>query len=147
MTLEFEIRRGRSGDLATAQTWLAAAELPTEDLTATDMDAFLFASAEGKPVGMIGLESFSNIGLLRSLIVDEQHRGSGLGAYLVAALEAKASADGVSELWLLTIDADQFFARHGYETKERVDVPITIQYSAEFSLLCPDDAVLMSKNL
>ena len=89
MTNEFEIRRGRSGDLATAQTWLAAADLPTEDLTATDMEAFLIASTQGKPVGMIGLESFSNIGLLRSLIVDEQHRGNGLGAYLVAALEAK----------------------------------------------------------
>ena len=147
MTIEFEIRRARSSDLATAQTWLAAAGLPSEDLTATHMDAFLIALTQGKPVGMIGLESFSHIGLLRSLIVDEQHRGNGLGAYLVSALEAKATADGLSELWLLTIDADQFFTRHGYETKQRVDVPITIQYSAEFSLLCPDDAVLMKKQL
>lgn len=147
MTIEFEIRRARSSDLATAEAWLAEAGLPTEDLTTTHMDTFLIASTEGKPVGMIGLESFSNIGLLRSLIVDEQHRGNGLGAYLVAALEARATADGLSELWLLTIDADQFFARNGYETKQRVDVPITIQYSAEFSLLCPDDAVLMKKQL
>jgi amino-acid N-acetyltransferase len=147
VTVEFEIRRGRSGDLATAQAWLAAAELPTDDLTENHMGAFLIASTEGKPVGMIGVESFSHIGLLRSLIVDEQHRGSGLGAYLVAALEANAIADGLSELWLLTMDAEQFFARHGYETKQRIDVPITIQYSAEFSMLCPDDAVLMKKNL
>jgi amino-acid N-acetyltransferase len=147
VTIELEIRRGRSGDLATAQTWLAEAGLPIEDLTATEMGAFLIALTESKPVGMIGLESYSHIGLLRSLIVDEQYRGNGLGAYLVAALEAKATADGVSELWLLTIDADQFFAGHGYETTQRVDVPITIQYSAEYSLLCPDDAVLMKKNL
>lgn len=147
MTMEFEIRRARSGDLATAQEWLAAADLPTEDLDATHMDAFLIASTNGKPVGMIGVESFSHVGLLRSLIVDENYRGNGLGAYLVAALEAKAGADGLSELWLLTTDADQFFARHGYETQDRVDVPITIQYSAEFSLLCPDDAVLMKKQL
>jgi len=145
VTNEFEIRRARSSDLATAQEWLAAADLPTEDLTAAHMETFLIASAQGKPVGMIGLESFSHVGLLRSLIVDEHYRGHGLGAYLVAALEAKATAEGLSELWLLTIDADQFSAGHGYETKQRVDVPITIQYSAEFSLLCPDDAVLMKK--
>lgn len=147
MTVEFEIRRARSGDLATAQAWLTEAELPSDDLTATHMESFLFASADGKPVGMIGLESFSDVGLLRSLIVEKQHRGSGLGAYLVAALEAKATAEGLSELWLLTIDADKFFAQHGYETKQRDNVPITIQYSAEFSLLCPEDAVLMKKQL
>jgi amino-acid N-acetyltransferase len=111
------------------------------------MGAFLLASHQGRPVGMIGLQAYSDIGLLRSLIVGEECRGKGLAADLIAALETKAVADGMSELWLLTMDADAFFTRHGYEIKQRVAAPAAIQNSAEFSSLCPGDAVLMRKRL
>ncbi len=147
MNTEFEIRRAEAGDLVTAQKWLAAAGLPTEDLTAALMSAFLVASEQGRPIGMIGLESYSDIGLLRSLIVGEECRGKGLGASLVAALETNAAASSMTELWLLTIDADPFFAQHGYEVKQRSEAPAAIQNSAEFSSLCPGDAVLMRKRI
>lgn len=96
---------------------------------------------------MIGLEEYANCGLLRSLIVDTSCRGSGVGARLVAALEARTSRRGLQSLWLLTIDADQFFARLGYTEMPRYEAPQSIQSSAEFSSLCPDDAVLMCKHL
>jgi amino-acid N-acetyltransferase len=111
------------------------------------MGAFLLASEQGSPVGMIGIEAYAQIGLLRSLIVDKKCRGKGLGAQLVAALETKAAAKGLTELWLLTIDADAFFVRLDYEVMQRADAPIEIQNSAEFSSLCPGDAVLMRKRL
>ena len=147
ITAEIEIRGAQASDLATACDWLAAAGLPTADLSAAHMDAFLLASIQGRPVGMIGLESYSEFGLLRSLIVDEGCRGKGLGAQLVAALETKAAAEEVAELWLLSIDAGAFFARLEYEVMQRNDAPTAIQNSAEFSSLCPGDAVLMRKRL
>jgi len=55
--------------------------------------------------------------------------------------------DGVDELWLLTIDADAFFVSLGYETRERSEAPEAIRNTEEFSGLCPEDAVLMSKQL
>lgn len=144
---EREIRQATAGDLAVAKAWLAAAGLPTADLSAAHMSDFLVAMEADRPVGMIGLEDFSDCGLLRSLIVDAGRRGTGLGAELVAALEALAASRGLRALWLLTIDADRFFVRLGYMICQREDAPKPVQASAEFSTLCPGDAVLMCKQL
>lgn len=142
-----DVRPGRASDLATAIAWLENAGLPTEDLTAAHMETFLFAFLGDSPVGMIGLESYAECGLLRSLYVDPAQRGSGVGAQLVSALEAKAAGSGVDAIWLLTIDADAFFTRHGFKLMQRDAAPSSIQSSAEFSTLCPGDAVLMQKRL
>ena len=86
-------------------------------------------------------------GLLRSLLVAAPCRGAGLGRRLVAALEASASERKVRELWLLTIDAEHFFARLAYNATARAAAPAAIQASAEFASLCPASAVLMRKSL
>ena len=109
--------------------------------------SFLVAELGENPVGMIGLEHLGSTGLLRSLVVDTSCRGAGLGRLLVAALESAAGDAGLTELWLLTIDADPFFARLDYVMQERDDAPDVIRNTAEFSDLCPGDAVLMKKAL
>jgi amino-acid N-acetyltransferase len=147
MSTEVVIRPAGAADLVLATHWLAAEGLPTEDLTASHMDKFIIAVRADRAVGMIGLETFGNLGLLRSLVVDQSSRGDGLGPALVAALERKARATALQELWLLTIGADSFFARVGYARKERADAPAAIQTTPEFASLCPGDAVLMCKRL
>ena len=147
MSAGIVIRPGTPADLATATDWLGSAGLPIEDLTADHMDAFLLAESGDKAIGMIGLEDFGAVGLLRSLVVDPRNRSAGLGRQLVAALEAKAVAQGIRELWLLTIDADNYFRNLSYEARERDDAPTVIRDTPEFSSLCPGDAVLMSKVL
>jgi amino-acid N-acetyltransferase len=144
---DIEIRPAEASDLTVATAWLSGEGLPTDDLTVDHMDSFIVATRAGKPVGMIGIEKFGDIGLLRSLFVDEVGRGAGLGARLVAALELRAHSEHIGELWLLTIDADPYFTRHGYVVAERDDAPIAIRSTAEFSDLCPGDAVLMHKRL
>ena len=147
MGSDIEIRPAQASDLTVAMAWLSGEGLPTDDLTADHMDAFIVATQAGEPVGMIGYEKFGNVGLLRSLVVDEAGRGAGLGARLVAALESTARIEHIDELWLLTIDADPFFAQHGYVVAERDHAPDAIRNTAEFSTLCPGDAVLMCKRL
>ena len=145
--MQVDIRPATVADLVLAQSWLSQAGLPAEDLAAEHMQNFLVAAVKGVPVGMVGLEAFGNVGLLRSLVVDATGRGCGIGAQLVAALERLAISGGVDELWLLTIDADSYFANRGYVRRERVEAPESIQNTKEFSDLCPGDAVLMSKRL
>lgn len=140
-----DIRPAVAADLDVACKWLVDAGLPTDDLTPSHMDAFMIATRGGLSVGMIGLEKFGDIGLLRSLVVDSDCRGLGLGRHLVDALEATAREQGIGELWLLTIDADPFFSRLGYAVAERSDAPPSIQSSVEFSQLCPADAVVMRR--
>ena len=139
------IRRATSKDLPQAKTMLSAAGLPVTDLAAEHL---AFAAVDGERItGLIGFEPYGPIGLLRSLVIAEDARDKGLGRKLVASLEAAARDDGVDELWLLTIDADAYFAHLGYEVRERSDAPETIRGTAEFAGLCPDDATLMRKLL
>ena len=147
MSVVIQITQGAASDLDTLKSWLSAAELPIADLTVAHMQYFLIATTSEAPVGMIGLEQFGAVGLLRSLVVDPSSRSGGIGRRLVTALEAEAIAAGVNDLWLLTIDADEYFARLGYQTMGREAAPAAIQATNEFSSLCPGDAVLMRKKL
>lgn len=139
------IRRATEADLPEVRSMLEDAGLPTRDLTVAHL---AFVTAEGDRIaGAIGIESFGDVGLLRSLVVATDARSSGLGRALVTALENDASGAGIRELWLLTIDADAYFRRLGFLTRDRADAPDGIRGTAEFSSLCPGDAVLMSKTL
>lgn len=139
------IRAAEARDLGAAARLLDSADLPTDDLTAERLA--LVAEVGESVVAAIGLEQFESLGLLRSLVVDPSQRGSGLGRQLVADLERHASAKGVEELWLLTIDADGFFERLGYSRRDRDSAPAEIAATEEFSDLCPASAVLMQKRL
>lgn len=139
------IRTATALDLPAAVELLRNAALPVADLSAERLAFVAYKQQEMQ--GVIGLESFENVGLLRSLVVSRAARGSGIGAALVAALEAVCRVRGIRELWLLTIDADAFFAKLGYVVCSRDAAPEAIRDTAEFSGLCPSDAALMSKEL
>ena len=147
MRKAISIRPAAAADLEVAREWLAVAALPSDDLTRAHMEGFLLALDDDRPVGMIGLEQFGPIGLLRSLVVDPSCRAAGIGRQLVGALEKRAVKRGATELWLLTIDAEDYFAARGYTVRQRVHAPVVIQGTPEYSTLCPGDAVLMSKRL
>ena len=142
---DVRIRASEPADLAFTRDLLAAEGLPVDDLAIEYLA--LSAEVDGELRGVIGLEAFEGTGLLRSLVVSQNARGFGLGGTLVAALEAYASGRGIRELWLLTIDADPFFAGLGYVVEQRDNAPDAIQQTREFSGLCPGDAVLMRKTL
>lgn len=143
--MKIEIRRATQDDLPEAKRLVSAAGLPVEDLTA---DNLAFVAALGNDVvGVIGLEDFGHVGLLRSLVVAADSRTAGLGHDLVAALEKSAREREMGELWLLTTDADPFFSQLGYQIRGRNSAPEAIRGTAEFIELCPGDAFLMCKPL
>jgi amino-acid N-acetyltransferase len=141
------LRHSRADDWDDVRQLLAAAELPVDDLGPELLDGFLIAELDGLIVGLVGLQVFDTTGLLRSLVVAKNARSSGLGGRLVGALDAAAQTAGIDELWLLTIDAEEFFARHGFEIVAREQAPQSIRQSEEFRELCPEDAYLMCKSL
>lgn len=139
------IRAATPDDLLPAIALLQAAALPTDDLTPQHL-AFV-AEGEAGLLGVIGVELFGDIALLRSLVVSPGGRRAAIGRKLVAALELSVTKQGVRELWLLTIDASDYFSGRGFLVRSRVEAPESIRNSAEFSSLCPGDAILMCKNL
>lgn len=144
---DVEIRPARPADFAAATSLLQAAGLPVTDLRADRLDDFLVASSGNRVVGLIGLEAHAGIGLLRSLVAHPDGRKLGLGRRLVAEVEARARGRGITELWLLTIDARRYFENRGYTPEDRAAAPDAIRRAAEFTTLCPGDAVLMKKSL
>lgn len=145
MSVDIAVRIATAADLPAARRLLEAEDLPVDDLRA---EYLAFVAGPGdRLAGAIGLERHGATGLLRSLVVAPRVRGQGVGDALVAALETHAAAQGISELWLLTTSADAFFLRLGYTQRTRADAPAVVRATAQFSTLCPDSAVLMSKRL
>jgi len=143
LNMRVRIRQATASDLPRAIELLSVADLPTDDLAPAHLA--LIAEGDAGTLGVIGLERFGDVALLRSLVVSPLARGAGVGRALVKMLESSARELGVQELWLLTIDADGFFLNLGFNKRERGNAPDAIRDSAEFSSLCPDDAVLMSR--
>lgn len=145
------IRQAQAKDWPAIERLLGDASLPVDDLDATRLDGFLVALDTVKTPpsvsGAIGLQAFGATGLLRSLVVDSGHRAAGIGRQLVKALEDEALAAGLTDLWLLTLDAEVFFWKLDYRIVERNKAPASIRNSPEFARLCPATAHLMHKTL
>jgi amino-acid N-acetyltransferase len=120
--------------------------LPTVDLEA-HIGAFTLATCKGVVVGTAGLESYGELALLRSLCVAKSYRSRRIGEALVSAVSSRALAGGVRELYLLTTDAESYFASLGFAPVERQHVPSSIRGTAQFSSLCPSSAVCMRKTI
>jgi amino-acid N-acetyltransferase len=133
--------------LAAAVKLLAAAQLPTEDLTAGHCEQFFFTGAPDEPTGLVGLELFGKVALLRSLVVAPDRRGTGEGAALLKHAEEYARAEGVRTLYLLTTTAESFFAKHGYQRSARESAPAAIRATREFAGICPASAAFMMRQL
>ena len=104
---------------------------------------FCLARSSGTLVGCARLETYGDVGLLRSVAVSPAVRGSGLGAKLVGFVADRARARGVRQLFLLTTTAPSFFERLGFHVVERSAVPIPVAESWEFRVGCPQTAVAM----
>ena len=126
---------------------LGEAGLPCSDLTAAHLEHFFGCGSIGAPDGIIGLELYESVALLRSLAVSSKCRGRGCGTALVAQAELFAQSRGAREIYLLTTTAQRFFERLGYARVPREAAPVAIQRTQEFSTLCPSGSACMVKRL
>jgi GNAT superfamily N-acetyltransferase len=98
-------------------------------LLVSDADRILVAVLDGAVVGLAGvqvnlsLEYDEPAARLSALAVDGRHRGRGIGAALVAAIEAEARQRGCGLLFLTSAerrtDAHAFYRRTGFEETGR----------------------------
>lgn len=145
--MKIDITPFQAKDEVPLSVLLQAADLSTEDITPEMLEHFLVAHAGHGLAGAVGLEVLGEAGLLRSVAVDESHRGLGLGKQLVEAMEEHAREAGVRELYLLTITAEDFFAGLGYQKISREQAPAAIAGTSQFSELCPSSSCFMLKAL
>lgn len=132
--------------LPAATALLTQAGLPTDDLDGK-LEHFIGAGSRQRLDGVVGLELFSGLALLRSLAVAPAARGQGLGKVLVSAAEDHARSHGARQVFLLSETAEDFFRSLGYRTVARSFAPEQIRATREFSDLCPESASFMTREL
>jgi amino-acid N-acetyltransferase len=134
-------------DESAVKQLLSESSLPISDITTQYMQHFFGCGSGPELEGVVGLELFSEVALLRSLAVASSRRGTGVGSRLVAHAERHARDQGVQSLYLLTTTAEQFFLRHGYARIPRDKAPAAIKSTSEFSGICPVSSAFMVKYL
>jgi amino-acid N-acetyltransferase len=138
------IERAARTDAAAVLALLEAAGLPLEG-AADALALGVVAREDGAIMGAAAVERHGEAGLLRSVVVAETHRGTGVGQELVRAAEALAREGGLREVYLLTETAADWFARLGYEAVSRERARAAVGGSVEFTLVCATTGVPMRR--
>lgn len=112
-----------------------------------DTTIIVAKGGEGDVIGVAGIAWHAPDALLRSVAVAHAARGLGVGASLVVAAVDAMRRRGTSGAYLLTNDADAYFARHGFERVERDDVAGPITTNPQFATECPVSAIVMQLNV
>ena len=140
------IDRATPADAGALLALMDRAHLPTDDL-ASHLDAAFVAREGDRIIGSVAIEIYADGGLLRSVAVDADRRGTGLGARLTAAAIEDAQRRALPALYLLTTTAAAFFPKLGFELTTREAVPQSVRQSIEFQSACPISANVFTLRL
>jgi amino-acid N-acetyltransferase len=136
------IVRLQPANLAQLEALLRHSNLPTQDCAAQAQNFYgIFAGDELIAAG--GLEPATDYVLLRSIVVKQQYRESGLARSISEYLISLAEAEGRLAVYLLTETAGSYFQKLGFVPLSRAEVPAAIAQTRQFSVLCPDSADCM----
>lgn len=108
-------------------------------------DTAIVARAGNRIVGCAALEPYEGGALLRSVAVDAEYRGTGVGSELTRAAIQLATQRLVPAVYLLTTTAERFFRKFNFEIVDRADVPHSVAASEEFAHACPSTAIVMRR--
>ncbi|MDQ7859055.1 MAG: GNAT family N-acetyltransferase [Armatimonadota bacterium] len=127
-----EIAAATAADVEAIRALLVASGLAA-DRVADRLDGFLVVREGGRVVACACLDDHGEAGLLRSVAVAPERRGSGLARALVAALLARARRRGHVAVYLLTSTAEGYFTRFGFRPVERARVRPAVLTSDQFA--------------
>ncbi|NYH18260.1 arsenate reductase (glutaredoxin) [Paraburkholderia bryophila] len=120
-------------------------DLPGSDLDEAGRSFFALSTLAGSHVGYGGFEQYGSDVLVRSVIVEPQHRGKGIGRNLIAVLLREAFDAGARKAWLFATNATALFEKAGFKPTARDAAPATILATRQATDLCPATATLLSR--
>ena len=140
------IAPARLADYEIVAALLEREHLPRDGLRQHFENAFV-ARAGNRIIGCSAVEVYEGGALVRSLVVDAEYRGAGVGSRLTDAAIQLARRRLASTVYLLTTTAERFFPKFGFEIVDRADVPASVLASEEFVHACPSTAIVMRRFL
>lgn len=145
-TAPVTIRKATAADFAAIEALLSESDLPTVGIRES-VCSLLVAEADAQIVGVVGMESCGDYGLLRSTAVAPAWRGHRVARQLVERIIGEAESRGVRALYLLTTTAETYFPSFGFQPAPREAAPGEIRATGEFAGACPVTATLMCLTL
>jgi len=143
---KLRFRTATAGDEQTLAALLTAEGLPAAEFAQRSTHFQVIDDGQAV-VAAAGIESHGAAALLRSVVVAPAHRDRGLARRLTEHMAKHARDLGHESLYLLTMDADRYFAGLGFTVTAREDAPEEISQCRQFREQCPDSAVLMRRTL
>ena len=153
MSTPVTFRAAARDDLPAVQRLLADAGLPTDDVAdlfaehASDFVVGEDAAAPAELVAVAGIEVCCDDALLRSVAVRPAWRRHGVGEELVRHLVREAEGRGFRAMYLLTMTAERYFPRFGFERVAREALPAAVAATPQCRSMCPASAVAMMRPL
>lgn len=133
-------RKARLGDASAIHALIVnyAAQgilLPrTEENIREQISKFFVLEERRQVVGCVSLESYGpDLAEIRSLAVNQEIRGRGLGGQLVEFVLAEARRKKIARVFAVT-HAPAFFLQHGFAASSRRDIPEKIERDC---CICP----------
>jgi N-acetylglutamate synthase-like GNAT family acetyltransferase len=126
-----------------ADRLLAGCGLVALDEAAQFPEHYVSALIDGELIGLAGVEVHGDAALLRSVAVDPEFRGEGLGGALVDEALDVARQSGAETVYLLTLTAAAYFARLGFVPVGRESAPDAVAGTREWATACPASATAM----
>jgi amino-acid N-acetyltransferase len=142
-------RAATLADEAAIAALLTRASLPLDgvhEMLTRDASQFVIAIEPTRPdtvIAIAAIEQCGEFALLRSVAVDAAFRGTGLGYAVTERVIALAQERRITELYLLTTTAAEFFPKFGFVRVARDSVPATVATTVEFASACPASATTM----
>jgi amino-acid N-acetyltransferase len=144
--LSMNIHAATTADVPDILTLLRASALPTAGIERYVETALVVRDSE-RLLGCAAVEVYGQAGLLRSVAVDPERRGEGLGERLTKAALELARKRGVRNIYLLTTTASHFFPRFGFTAIPRAELDPALEQSEELRGACPASALAMRASL
>ncbi|MCH8009915.1 MAG: GNAT family N-acetyltransferase [Chloroflexi bacterium] len=110
--------------------------LPTVELEDW-LEHFVVAYRGGRLIGCGGLELYAedSAGLVRSMAVESDLQGTGVGGSILGWVEEHASELGLRRLFLFTVEAAPFYERFGYELVDYDAFPPSARSSFQYRVV------------
>ena len=126
-----KVERAETAERREAWALLARCDLPLDGVSNTEL--WCAKGSGDRVVAVAGLETFGEQALLRSVAVEEEKRGAGIGGILVEHVLKEAESKGAKEVYLITETAPLFFRRFGFRrfARSRVRGPVLALLSSE----------------
>lgn len=143
----FEIRRAEAHELGTVERLLSLCAGPYRNVH-DGGPVFFVAASETGIIGCSGLQALGDgLGLIRALVVMPGFRKQQVGRQLFLRLLAHAEESGVSEIYLLTEGARDYFQHLGFAAVCRDCAPPAVQAAPFVRRFTSPTAVLMHRPL